>query len=85
MKDVRKELEQGEVRKINGTYHFLFFFLGSQLAVTVMLCLHLQFPPLETIDSNSEELVSTSDPRDRERKDSNAPCSLFLSILTMQT
>lgn len=51
---------------------FIFFFLESQLAVT-LLCLHLQFPPLESVDSNLEELVSTSDPRDKERKDCECP------------
>lgn len=61
---------------------FIFFVLKSQLAVT-LLYLHLLFPPLETIDSNSE-LVSSSNPRDRERKDSECPL-LSLPVNTDNT
>lgn len=84
MNNIRKELEQSEFRKINGIHHFHFFFvLKSQLAVT-LLCLHLLFPPLETIDSNSEELFSSSNPRDRERRDSECPL-LSLPVNTDNT
>lgn len=75
--ELRKELkEQDEVRKISGFDHF-YFFLKKQLTVTfIMLCMHLQSPPVETIVRSSEDGVSKTgiSKRDKEREDST--CAL---------
>lgn len=84
LEELRKELkEQGEVREISGIYHF-HFFLKKQLTVTlIMLCMRLQSPPLETIVRSSEDHVSKTDPRDKERRDST--CALQPQPLNIQT
>lgn len=75
LEEHRKEIkEQGELRKTSGTYHF-HLFLKNQLTVTlIMLCMRLQSPPLETIVRSSEDHVSETDPKDKERRDST--CAL---------